>query len=189
MPLGNGLKAASSGRVLSLELERSLAPPKPQRLSDSLISQLMRRAWSSIFSTPQILEPTLELINVLADQRVRDHQEHLDLLTTIDHRIAVVIDYIDANCVNSLTVAKLAKMACMSPSRLSVRFKAATGETVWGYFQRRRCEKAHQLLSETSASVSDIAYQVGFSSQAHFTQSFKRRFNTTPGRFRQNAKK
>jgi AraC family transcriptional regulator len=52
------------------------------------------------------------------------------------------------------------------------------------YLILRRVEKAKQLLHDTSASVAQIALDVGFSNQSHFTQVFHAITGQTPGRYR-----
>ena len=48
----------------------------------------------------------------------------------------------------------------------------------------RRIERAKQLLLRTDQSLAEIALEVGFSSQAHFTDQFRRVTGSTPLRFR-----
>ena len=95
-------------------------------------------------------------------------------------------DYIEAHLAGSLSVAQIAAEAATSPGHFSRVFKAATGEPVWAYVQRRRCERARELLEHTSQSIAGIAYACGFSSQAHFTHCFRQAFGVTPGALRRN---
>ena len=101
-----------------------------------------------------------------------------------DARIARAIDYAEAHLGEALTVAELAAIACLSPSHFSRAFKATTGEPVWTFVQRRRGERAMEMLQHTDLSIDEIAYRCGFSHQGHFTQSFKRQFGATPGAVR-----
>ncbi len=99
-------------------------------------------------------------------------------------RIARVIDYIEAHYSAPLTIADLAAVACLSPTHFSPTFKASTGEAVWAYVQRRRCERARQMLLDTDTAISNIAYQCGFASQSHMTTSFSQQFGHTPAAYR-----
>lgn len=103
-----------------------------------------------------------------------------------DTRIARAIDYAEAHLGEALTVADLAAAAYLSPSHFSRTFKAAVGEPVWSYVQRRRVERAKELLLSTSHSIVQVAHDCGFANQAHLTTCFKRQFGVTPGAFRQN---
>ena len=47
-----------------------------------------------------------------------------------------------------------------------------------------RIEAAIKLLSSTDLSIADIAYQTGFGSATYMTRVFKKKLNTTPGKYR-----
>ncbi|SPP31120.1 Right origin-binding protein [Arsenophonus endosymbiont of Aleurodicus floccissimus] len=66
-------------------------------------------------------------------------------------------------------------------------FKQLKGCTLGEYARKRRLLEAARLLREDKFSILDIALQYGFSSQATFTRIFKKHFNTTPAKFRQNG--
>ena len=101
-----------------------------------------------------------------------------------DVRIARAIDFAEAHIDEALTVAELAAVACLSPAHFSRVFKATTGEAVWSFVQRRRGERAMEMLQHTDRSIAEIAFRCGFASQAHFTRCFKRQFGVTPGAVR-----
>ncbi|MFS1537948.1 MAG: helix-turn-helix domain-containing protein [Candidatus Phlomobacter fragariae] len=66
-------------------------------------------------------------------------------------------------------------------------FKQLKGCTLGAYVRKRRLLEAAKLLREDKFSILDIALQYGFSSQATFTRIFKKHFNTTPAKFRQDG--
>lgn len=101
-----------------------------------------------------------------------------------DKRIARVIDYIEAHLGEALTIGELAAVACLSTGHFSRTFKATTGEPVWTYVQRRRCERARERLLHTRDAIAQIAYECGFSSQSHLTTSFQKAFGVTPAAIR-----
>lgn len=187
LPKGNGLIASAQGQVLSARLDSVPAPSEPERLRDRLVEQLMRRAWASAHTCGEVIEPTLRLIEVLADLRMRARQERLAFLEGLDPRLASTIDYIDAHLGSQLSVEKLARVAHLSPGHLSRCFKAATGLSVWAYVRQRRCERARELLLETTLGTAEIAYRCGFSSQAHLTTTLKAHLGETPGAVRNAA--
>ncbi|WP_321804124.1 AraC family transcriptional regulator [Burkholderia sp. BCC1993] len=94
-------------------------------------------------------------------------------------------DYIAQNLATDLSVEILATLVSMSPSHFSRAFKATFEMAPYGYVTERRIESASRILqSDTSRSIADIAYGLGFSSQSHFTEAFRRKIGTTPGRWR-----
>lgn len=102
-----------------------------------------------------------------------------------DDRIRRVMDYIETHLGEPLTVAVLADIACLSAGHFSRSFKATTGEAVWAYVQRRRGERAMEMLRGTNLPIAEIAYRYGFAHQGHFTTCFKKHFGVTPGQVRQ----
>ena len=117
----------------------------------------------------------------------RDRRFHAsDRLYADDPRITRVIDYIETHFGDELSVGELATVAAMSPGHFSRVFKTATGEPVWAYVQRRRCERAQEMLEFTRESIAEVAHACGFSSQAHFTHCFRQAFGVTPGALRRN---
>jgi signal transduction histidine kinase/DNA-binding response OmpR family regulator len=80
----------------------------------------------------------------------------------------------------NLSVVDLSNHLNMSRFTLIRRFKGINNMTPNNFIQKIRLEKAKELLKNKVASVSEIAYKVGFASTTYFTSSFKKEFNVTP---------
>jgi len=102
-------------------------------------------------------------------------------------RLARVIDYIHAHPEETITLEKLASVACLSQFHFSRAFKQATGKTPHQYLSERRLELSKSLLVKGQESLSDIALICNFSSQANFNRAFLRAMGITPGQFRAAA--
>ena len=72
----------------------------------------------------------------------------------------------------------------MSYFHFSRSFKQSMGMTASNYIAERRIERAKKMLEETELPISEIALRSGFSSQSHFTTSFRRFAGATPKVFR-----
>jgi AraC family transcriptional regulator len=94
------------------------------------------------------------------------------------------IDYIHTNLDRDLSLFQLAKVINISPTYFASLFKRATGTSPHQYVIQQRVEKAKLMLSKTDMAIADIALQVGFSSQSHLTQQFKRFTGVTPKQVR-----
>jgi AraC family transcriptional regulator len=105
-------------------------------------------------------------------------------LSTRQLRDAVA--FIDANLGADLSLASLARQVSMSPSTFAKLFKASAGATPHSFVLTRRLQRAEILLNG-DASLSEIALSVGFASQSHFTETFRRRTGRTPSRARQQT--
>jgi AraC-like DNA-binding protein len=99
-------------------------------------------------------------------------------------RVKIAIDFIDQRIDQSLTLAELGASVGLSPMHFAARFRAATGLSPHTFILRRRVEHAQTLLATTRSSVADIAFSVGFRTQAHFTTVFRRHVDDTPHRWR-----
>lgn len=99
-----------------------------------------------------------------------------------------VIDYIDAELDQDLSLAALAEVADYSPAFFARAFKRHTGESLHQYVLRRRIARAKQLLLASDAAISRIAAETGFSSQSHLTSAFRRFMGQTPGALRRGRR-
>ena len=77
------------------------------------------------------------------------------------------------------TLADLAKLACMSPSTLRVKFQAAYQCSVFGWLRERRLELAREYLSQ-GWSVQQAAHFVGYRHATNFATAFRERYGISP---------
>jgi AraC-like DNA-binding protein len=89
-------------------------------------------------------------------------------------------DAMDRDYAQSLDVAALARIALLSPSQFTRRFKVTFGETPHQYLYRRRIERAKWLLRTSDLSVTDICFDVGYASLGTFIRTFVRLVGETP---------
>ncbi len=100
-------------------------------------------------------------------------------------RINRVIDYINENIDKELTLEKLAGVASFSQFHFHRLFKAMVGETLNQYIKRIRVEKAAaQLIANPKKSITEIAFDCGFSGSATFARVFKEFFRMSAGEWR-----
>ena len=72
----------------------------------------------------------------------------------------------------------------LSHSHLQHLFKQATGMALGQALTERRLQKAAQLLANTTMSIKEIAFAVGYEHTSSFTRAFERRFEQAPRRYR-----
>ena len=93
-------------------------------------------------------------------------------------------EIIDLNISNSTFEATdFAKAIGMSRAQTYRKIKAVTGFSVKEFIQITRLKKAAELLMNSDYNISEVAYEVGFSSGAYFSSSFSRYFKITPTRY------
>ena len=87
-------------------------------------------------------------------------------------------DLMDREYATPLDVASIARVAWMSPAHFQRQFRAAYGETPYGYLMTRRIERAKALLRRGDLSVTEVCMAVGCTSlgsfSARFTQTGRR---------------
>lgn len=86
----------------------------------------------------------------------------------------------------SISVEKLSHELGMSRVQLFRKISALTEKNVVDYIAEFRLKMAYKLLQETDLNISEIAYELGFSSPSYFTTFFKHKTNTTPSIWREN---
>ena len=95
-----------------------------------------------------------------------------------------VKSYIYHHLSEPITVEDLSKALYISRSHLSTIFKQKTGEDLSKFIMRQKIEEAKKLLKNTKRSAIDIAFYLGFSSQSHFSRTFKEYVGKTPNKYR-----
>jgi AraC family transcriptional regulator len=100
-------------------------------------------------------------------------------------RINRVIDYIEANIDKELSLVSLAKIANFSQFHFHRIFRAMVGETLNGFIQRIRLEKAAARLQDhPKDSITEIAFDCGFSGSATFARAFRERYQMSASEWR-----
>ncbi len=96
-----------------------------------------------------------------------------------------VLAYIMDNLDQDLALAEIAAVVQISPYYFARQFKQATGTAPHAFVLQQRVERAKPLLQAGHWSVGEIAQQLGFSDQSHFTRCFKRQVGLTPRAYQQ----
>lgn len=99
-------------------------------------------------------------------------------------KLQKVLDYVDQHIDERLPIARLAATINMSPFHFARLFKQSTGLAPHAYLLTRRVERAKRLLSDQALPLVHVATSVGFQTQGHFTEVFRRYAGLTPRHYR-----
>ncbi|HTG58300.1 MAG TPA: AraC family transcriptional regulator [Terriglobia bacterium] len=99
-----------------------------------------------------------------------------------------VLDYIESHLSRHLTLGELARIAGLSLHHFARMFKRTVGMAPHRYVLERRLERAKGMLRSTGTSLVEISLSTGFSSQSHFTSTFRRLVGPTPTEFQACAR-
>ncbi len=91
----------------------------------------------------------------------------------------ILKEFIWHNIDQPIRLEQLASLCDLTPTQFQRHFKATMGMSPYAWLSRLRLEYAMKLLRE-GHSATQVAYQVGFYDQAHFTKAFKINFGITP---------
>ena len=88
---------------------------------------------------------------------------------------------------SDFSVERIGEEIGLSRVQLYRKVKALTGQTPVELLRKARLERSRRLIEKTEKSVSEIAYEVGFTSPSYFNKCFKDEFGISPGAMREKA--
>lgn len=109
------------------------------------------------------------------------------LVALADKQIGRALNLIHLKYQDEWTVDKLARQIGMSRTKFSVQFTNLVGKSPVRYLTEWRMQEAAKLLQTTSASMADIANQVGYNSEMAFRKAFRNIIGETPGKVRRRG--
>jgi AraC family transcriptional regulator len=170
----------------NLRYECRVSDPIVHRVTQEVIRELRHETSSGGLKIDAL---AVELITTLAHGHMEASHSRQPLAFAkglLDpQRLERVLQYIEANLDDDITVNDLAEAACFSLFHFARAFHLAMGKPPHGYLSERRLDRAKQLLAHSDASLVDISLICRFSGQANFTKAFKRAMGVSPGRYRQ----
>ena len=104
-----------------------------------------------------------------------------------DALVKAAARYIEIHSAEKFSLRALSEALFVNGSYLLRLFRSRTGQTLLGYHNRVRCDRAQALLRDTGLSISEVGEAVGFVSSAHFSHVFKKTTGMTPTEFRSGS--
>jgi len=135
---------------------------------------------------------TAKLIKTVLDILIELRESHTSELSS-DPRgandfetVRCALKYIRESYAKKLTLDDISKAVLTDKYSLSRKFKAVTGQTVVGYINNYRCQKASVLIRE-GTTVAEAARLCGFNNMSFFSKTFKRLFSKLPSELKRKA--
>jgi len=128
---------------------------------DSLSMAIVARLWS------------------LARRKVADGRAEVRALPR--WRLRRAIDYVESRLAEPISLAEIASVTGLTRMHFAAEFRAATGLRPHEYLLRRRIERSQEMLMTTDMTLVDIALAVGFQTQSHYSNVFRRFVGQSPG--------
>lgn len=102
-----------------------------------------------------------------------------------DFYIKEALVFIDRNYQRDISIEEITEVCGLNRSYFGKVFRDAVGESPQAYLLHYRMARAAQLLKETRLSIGEIAAQVSYSNQLHFSRAFKNVHGVSPREYRQ----
>lgn len=102
-------------------------------------------------------------------------------------RVHYARELVERDYQNPPRLLDLAKQVGMPHPKLNSCFRRVYGTTIFDYLREYRLQKARTLLDGGSMNVTEVAYEVGYSSLSHFTKAFKEHVGMAPKEYRKNV--
>lgn len=137
-----------------------------------------------LFGSEQMLRSALEtfLIGLI---RKYEFFENGDASEETDITINEIVEYVENNYAERITLDELAFLFHTNRSTLCKEFRQATGQTLGQYVADKKLSEAKRKLSQKKKSVTQIADELHFESVPYFCEFFKKHTGLTPSEYRE----
>ncbi|BCS80133.1 helix-turn-helix domain-containing protein [Anaerocellum diazotrophicum] len=169
----NNLKYKVIKLIIMLLLETGIATSDESIDVEKLISQILNSSYE------QIIEIFKKAVLTLFSKAKSKHEQIIS-----NDSINKAIEFINQNYSNEITLSQISSTFNFNPYYFSKLFKKYTGVSFKTYLTKLRIQKACQLLKNTSKSIKEISFAVGFSDPNYFIKAFKKFTGMTPSAFR-----
>lgn len=125
------------------------------------------------------------MLLLLGDTLISEFGETHDTDLIGEHSVAAARDLIEAEYARRITLQELADQCGLSQSQLLRTFRQQFGTTPHQYVLQRRVKAGQQrLLAEVETPIAQVALDLGYADQSHFTRAFTAQTGVTPDKFR-----
>lgn len=156
----------------------------PHVLVDGYFNNLQTYLSNSELLSEEVIQVKIrELLSLLieTDQSGKIRAMFGQLFVASDYKLQNVVQ---KNIFENLGVDELAFLAGLSTSSFKRKFRAMYGTSPNKYITSKRLERAQLLLKTSELSISEIAYDCGYSDVGYFSKVFKNYYNTLPSDLR-----
>lgn len=130
---------------------------------------------------------SVETIVNLQFHMVLDYTERVEKIKlgkTPTKLLTDIANYVQKHLTEPVNIEALSKAVFVSRTHLAVKFKKETGMTLTEFVLKEKIEEGKRLLRYTDKPISAIAAYLGFSSQSHFSNVFRKYSGCLPSKYR-----
>ena len=130
---------------------------------------------------------TIEQITNLQCHMIFEYTQRVEKLRLVkvpSKFIADITNYVHHHLSEPISTEEMAKALFMNRSWMAVKFKQETNMTLTDFILKEKTEEAKRLLRYTDKPITSISAYLGFSSQSHFSRTFKKYTGSLPNEYR-----
>ena len=171
------LASQNIGHVTTTEEQHARVCP----MSERLVAYC--RSLQPYFARPEQAEPALlrlkmmELLFDVMDCSKNTFRQMLQLRQPVRRDLRRVVE---ENITSPVGIDELAYLSGRSRSSFKREFQEIYGEPPARWIREKRLDRAHRMLQDSSLSVSEVAYTLGFENPTHFSRIFKQHYGVPP---------
>ena len=168
-------------------LNKKLFEKKPEKkLVKGIINQIVTEFNQRSDFYEMIVQSNVLNLLCLVVREIRSNLPQPHAGNDYDKSAAEIMHYIQDNILDrdKLTIANLSAHFSASKNHLSAVFRSATGFSIKDYILNYKMNLIKHRLQYSSQTISEIAFELGFTDESHLNKLFRQRQNTTPRQYR-----
>lgn len=188
---------AEMGRVLSLlavDLERIKTLSKAEQFTIIRANPTIAHIFSELYSVPDSIRrgyirvKVLELLLMLTGHDAAAETSPCTYFPASQiQTVKQIHAFLTSHFTEHYTIEALARQFQISPTVMKKCFRGIYGDSVYAYMKKYRLQVAERLLRESSATVGEIAAQVGYLNPNKFTSAFCAEYGVPPTAYRKKV--
>ena len=179
----DGLRAQESLRLAGISGKEPIFPPANQEAGEKLCQQMLYIVNNGTAEPTHLIGHGFLFLSQLVESSA--HQRTQNVRRLRDFYIKEALTFIEDNYHRDVSVEEIAAFCGLNRSYFGKVFRETMGESPQTFLLHYRMAKAAQLLKETRLSVGEIAQQVSYDNQLHFSRAFKNVHGISPREYRQ----
>lgn len=148
----------------------------------SVIDEIKFNPYTGKLQEIFLFAKSLELLVLCIDNYVsKNKKSYTFIKSDLDkEKLIQVRDFINTQYKSPPSLSELSKLVGLNEFKLKNGFKELFGSTIFNYIRNKRLLLAKNSLENDGISISEAAYEYGYSSPQHFSLQFKKQFGITP---------
>jgi AraC-like DNA-binding protein len=181
-------------RLIMSKMEKdeiTMVAPQHQPISSAMqllladIIQVKRKGfYKKLFLESRVLELFMLQTEFFDRSAAQQACHYLANLAGDIEKLYFVKELIDKDPDAAHSLSGLSRQAGLNTFKLKKGFKDVFGETVFGYINELKMQKARRMLLDEKRPVNEVAYLLGYNSPNNFSTAFKKKFGVSPGKIR-----